>query len=333
MWKSLALLLILAISSNASILSESEPNNTFAQANFMQCGDTVLCAHLDGHATDFFRFLLPAGDSVYIRTFSCGDDEDTFIVLYDSLFNLLAVDDNSGPGAFSTIAVFPTVTQMCYLQLFDPTGQSTGPYSLTLECTHVQSGPHDLCANARPITFFPYYDESTTFGAGSEGGTAAPDVFYRLSLATPADIFIQVCSEFFDARVQILLQCVSGYMDDASDGSCMQGADLYSYQLEARDYLIIVEGTSATQYGEFSIEVNPVFAECPAPDSLILFTVGDMPFLDWPDVPDASYYLIEGALSGEGPFEAITTTTQSFWQDNTGYAVPRRFYHVRSICQ
>ncbi|MCL4305718.1 hypothetical protein KJZ99_07365 [bacterium] len=316
----------------ARILGESEPNNTFQQANPIQCGDTVLCAHLDGHGADFFRFQLPAGDSVYIRTFSCETPENTMILLYDSLNTLIGVDDNSGPGAFSTIALFPLTTQMCYLQVLDPSGQSTGTYSLALQCQHMFSGPHDLCANARPVTFFPYYDESTTFGAGSEGGTAAPDVFYRLSLATPADLYIQVCSEFFNARVQILSQCVSGYLDDADTGSCLLGADLYSYGLTARDYLIMVEGTTANQFGEFSIEISPALGECPPVPNLLIFSVGNVPFLDWPDVAEADYYLIEGALNGEGPFEGITTTIESYWQDFNGFALARRFYRVRSIC-
>lgn len=327
-----ALLLTVSLA-GARIISESEPNNDFQHPNQLECGDTVLCAHLDSHGADFFRFTMFAGDSLYLRTFACESNENTIILLYDSLYNLLTLNDNGGQQEFSTIAYFPLFTQTAYIQVIDITGLSTGSYSLTYECEHQTGGLNDLCGQARPVTFFPYYDEGTTFGAVSEGGTGAPDVYYRLSLATPADIFVRICSEFFDARVQILTGCVSGFMDDASDGDCQLGADLYSFALQAQEYYIMVEGTSTNQVGDFTIEVYPVLQECPPVPWLTIFTVANAPFLDWPAVLEADAYLIEGALSGEGPFEGIALTTETFWQDPIGFGVARRFYRVRSICQ
>jgi len=328
-----AILLLLVALARANQVTETEPNGTFQQANLIACGDTVLCAHLDGTGADFFRFLMPAGDSVYLRTLPCETQEATSIVLYDSAMQFIQVDVNDGPQEFSLIGYFSTYAQFCYVQVLNHTGDSYGSYNFVVDCLTQSVGLHDLCSSARPVTFFPYYDESSTAGCGSEGGTAAPDVFYRLSLATPGDVFIQVCSEFFDARVQILTQCVSGYMDDSFEGACQLGADLYSFGLLAQDYYIIVEGTSLTQAGDFSIEVSPVLQECPPVAWLVLGVVANQPFLDWPEVPEADNYVIEAALSANGPFEAQAISSVSYWADPLGFTFPQRFYHVRALCQ
>ncbi|MBK6765274.1 MAG: hypothetical protein IPG71_02855 [bacterium] len=333
MFQVAALLLWLCSLAYADIVSESEPNNSFAQANLISCGDTVQCAHLDGVGPDFFRFAMPAGDSVYLRTLLCETQESTIIVLYDSAQQFITMDINNGPQEFSVIGYYSTYPQYCYVQILSRFGNSFNTYNFVVDCLDQIVGLHDVCSTARPVTFFPYYDESTTAGCGSEGGTAAPDVYYGLSLATPGDVFIQICSEFFDARVQILTQCVSGYMDDASEGTCQLGADLYSFGLLPQDYYIMVEGTSLLQAGAFSIEVAPVLQECPPVPWLVLGIVANEPFLEWPEVPEADSYLIEAALSANGPFEALAVTSQSFWQDPVGFALPQRFYHVRALCQ
>lgn len=318
----------------ARIVHESEPNDHFTTADSIACGDTVECAHLDISEGDFYRLTVPGGDSVYFRTLPCeGSNEDTYILLYDSNYGLIAYNDDSGPQEFSTLGVFLPFNQLCYVQVVDPAGNSTGGYDLAVHCQFVPSGPNDLCSQARQVTFWPYYDEGTTFGAGSEIGTAAPDVFYQFTLATPGDIFVQVCSPGFDARVQVLLACGSGLMDDASEGTCELGADLYSFGLQTQTYYLLVEGTSAGQFGEFTIEISPVLGECPTPQELKIFDVGGLPFLDWLDVPEADLYLIEQASNGQGPWEALDLTPETFWQDPVGFGLTRRFYRVRSICE
>lgn len=327
------LLLIWFASAQARIVSESEPNDGFAEADSIACADTVECAHLDSMSGDFFRLVVPGGDSVYFRTLPCVGDENTVILLYDSTFALLGINDNSGPGLFSTLGVFLQVNQLCYVQVVDPTRSSTGPYTLIVECVAFEYSSNGLCSNARPVTFFPYYDEGSTFGAGNEVGTPSPDVYYELTLATPGDVFVRVCSDAFDSRVQMITHCVGGLMDDASEGECQLGADLFLFGLSAQTYYIMVEGTTASQFGDFTIEISPVLQPCSVPLELLLFTVGELPFLDWLDVPEADYYLIEQASSGEGPFEALAVTNESFWQDPTGYILAKRFYRVRSICE
>ena len=317
----------------ARVVSEQEPNNSFAEANEIECGDTVLCASSLPNQGDFFTLVVPGGDSTYFRTFACENDANTFVLLYDSTYNLLALNDDGGPGTYSSLWVFFPQERRCYLQVVDSHNNPPGDYSLSVTCQFVGAGLHDLCSSARQVTFFPYYDESSTYGCGSEAGTAAPDVYYQLTLATPGDLFIQVCSEFFDARVQVLESCVSGFLDDSQTGSCLQGADLPVFGLQAQTYYIMVEGTALNQYGDFSIEILPLLEPCPEPSTLKIFDVGGLPFLDWEGVPEADYYLIEQATNGQGPYEAVATTTETFWQDPIGFSLSRRFYRIRSICE
>lgn len=317
----------------ARLVSEHEPNDGFATATPIACGDTVLCAQGDQNSGDFYSLIVPGGDSTYFRTFHCSIDMNTTVLLYDSSQNLIAYNDNGGPGNYSDLGVFLTQNQRCYLQVVDPGHAFPSDYTLTVSCLFPSVGPHDICSSARQINFFPYYDESSTAGCGSEGGIPSPDVFYQLSLATPGDVYIQVCSEFFNSRVQILSGCVTGFMDDSDAGECQQGADLLSFGLQAQTYYIMVEGTSASQFGDFSIEVRPYLAECPPPTNLKIFNAGGFPLLDWDADPDVNLFLIEQAPDGHGPFEALATTPETFWQDPLGFALTRRFYRVRSVCQ
>ncbi len=326
------LFLLLCSTALARIVSESEPNDFFDDANDIECGDTVQCANLGLLQPDFYRLVIPGGDSVYITSFPCQADVNTTIVLYDSLYQLLGIDLDSGLGSYASLGWFAQFNQTCYLQVFCTQGPG-GDYSLTVTCETQNNSGHALCSTARPVTFWPYYDESSTLGAGNEMGTAAPDVYYTFSPPTSGDFLVQVCSAAFDSRVQLFGFCTGELMDDASDGTCQFGADLYLFGLTTRTYFIVVEGMSASQFGEFTIEINPILQECPAPLELVLFTVGGLPFLDWQTVPEADYYLIEQSSSAAGPFEALATTTESFWQDNLGFALATRFYRVRSICQ
>jgi hypothetical protein len=58
----LVLVLLLAASASAAIVSEQEPNSTLETANLVQCGDTVYCAELSpANDVDHFRFWVAAG--------------------------------------------------------------------------------------------------------------------------------------------------------------------------------------------------------------------------------------------------------------------------------
>jgi hypothetical protein len=323
---------LLVTLAHSAIVFESEPNNGFALADQLQCGDTVQCAGLDAlGGGDFFRFYLPPGDSIYLTTFACGTACNTAICLYDAAFHLLATDDNGGDGDFSRVGYFCVTAGEYFAQVIRAAGDDGG-YCFALSCLSHPPGDHDLCAAARDVTFLPYYDEGTTTGAGSEAGTAAPDVFYHFSMPYQGNVLVQVCSEFFDSRVQLLSHCVGGFGDDSDAGTCQEGADLTLFALQAGDYYLLVEGTSAPQYGDYSIEVSFALPPCPTVEGLVLGRVGGMPFLDWPTYTEADYYLVEQAASVDGPFEGLAIAYDSYYTDSTGFLTQKRFYQVRAIC-
>ncbi|MCC6475968.1 hypothetical protein IT157_02845 [bacterium] len=329
----IAVLLVIASVVRPAIVFESESNNDFALADVIQCGDTVQCAGLDAMGSgDFYRFALPPGDSTYLTTFACGASCNTFICLYDASFNLLSADDNGGVGEFSRIGYFCQTASDYYAQVFRA-GGGDGSYSLSLDCISREVGDHDLCSSARDVSFLPYYDEGTTTGALSEAGTAAGDVFYHFSRPYQGNVLVQICSEFFDSRVQLLTHCVGGFGDDSDMGTCQLGADLTLFALQEGDYFLLVEGTSAPQMGDYSIEVSFAVPPCPTVAGLVLGRVGGLPFLDWPTYSEADYYFVEQSTNVDGPFEGLAISYDSYYTDSTGFLQQKRFYQVRAICQ
>lgn len=329
----IAVLLVIASVTRPAIVFESELNNEFAQADVIQCDDTVQCAELDAAGSaDFFRFNLPPGDSVYFTTFACGLPCNTVLCLYDAAFNLIDTDDDGGEGGFSRLGYFCIASGAYYAQIFRSAG-GDGSYSFSLDCISREVGDHDLCSSARDVSFLPYYDEGTTTGASSEAGTAAGDVFYHFSMPYQGNVLVQVCSEFFDSRVQLLTHCVGGFGDDSDMGTCQMGADLTLFALQEGDYYLLIEGTSALQAGDYSIEVSLALPPCPTVDGLVLGRVGGLPFLDWPTFSEADYYLVEQSANVDGPFEGLAIAFDSYYADSTGLLQQKRFYQVRAICQ
>jgi hypothetical protein len=204
-------------------------------------------------------------------------------------------------------------------------------YNLICNCRSPEPENFDFCETARVIPQLPYYDEGDTFGRADNGGTPAPDVFYQFTQPILSDIQIEVCAEFFDARVQILGGCLHDFMDDASTG-CQLGATLTSYGVAPGEYYIMVEGTSQFEAGQYSIYVQPSFPECPSPEQVVVFDIGGLPSLDWLDVPEADYYLIRQSTTADGPYQNLDTTFISFYQDPAGFAAQTRFYQVQTVC-
>ncbi|RPH94362.1 hypothetical protein EHM69_07630 [candidate division KSB1 bacterium] len=272
-------------------ISESEPNNLFAEADPVQCGDTVVCAILSSiYDVDHFRFDVYSGDSIIAMTFDCaGSETNTLMVLYDNRDSVVAVNDNSGPGMFSRIVYRATYTGYYIVRVIAVVLEGDSAYNLQVYCPQYSTEDYDVCATARIIPSFPYYHEGTTRGMRDDcRGTAAPDVFYKFHNPAVSNMFITVCSDSFDARVQILGRCCGDFWDDASEG-CGLGAELVSFSLAEGDYWIIVEGMAANQTGAFSIEVVAQMPGCPTPGPVVLATIGGYPFLGWPEATGHSY--------------------------------------------
>ena len=331
----LAVAMICASWSNltAAIVEEHEPNNTSATANPVQCGDTVLCGVLDPlNDVDHFRFWSWVTDSIVLTSFSCnGSDANTFMVLYDNQDSVLAVDDDSGPRWYSEIRYIAHYSGEYVVRVFRQPSYPDSAYSLAINCPVHLPENYDLCTTPRIIPSLPYYDEGTTLGMTNQCGTAARDVFYKFHNPVQGNLLITVCSDYFDARVQILGGCCSDFWDDADQG-CNLGAVLASFNVDPGDYYIMVEGTSANEAGDFSIQVAAQFPNCPAPGPVVISSIGGYPALDWPELTGPSYYIVWYCANENGVYDHLGTTFFTYFIDSTGYAGQRRFYKVTSVC-
>jgi hypothetical protein len=317
----------------ATRIAEQEPNNELSQANPVSCGDTVYCAMMTPwYDPDHFVCFVNAGDSLILSTFSCnGSLTNTFLVLFDDRDSILASDNDNGPDQFSQINYSISRTGYYTARVLRMQNSADSTYCLCVDCRIPVPENYDLCTSPRIIAVLPYYDEGTTYGMTNQCGTTSPDVFYIFHNPIIGDYFIQVCSEFFDARVQLLTGCCGEYLDDADTG-CNLGAILATYSLPIGDYVVMVEGTATQQMGDFSISISAQLPECPQPDSLIVTTIGGLPFLDWPQLTGPMYYIVWQAVSSDGPFEHLGTTVFTYFVDSLGFAAPRRFYQVTAVC-
>lgn len=314
-------------------VTEHEPNGTFATANVLQCTDTVYCATLTPwNDLDYFRFHAFYGDSIVAYTLPCeGNHTDTYLILYNDRDSILAADDDGGMENFSRINWASQYSGDYTLRVHRLTATTDSTYCLVVGCPRWLPEAFDVCATARVIPAFPYYDEATTFGAHSECGTLAADVFYKFHNPVADGLVITVCSDHFDARVQVLGSCCNDFGDDADQG-CNQGAVLSVQSLPPGDFYIMVEGTSANQAGNFSLDVTAHLPGCPQPDSVTVFTVGGYPFLDWPEQVGPTFWVIWCSNYVQGPYEHLGTTTQTFYVDSSGYVGARRYYRVTAEC-
>ena len=329
-----AVAIVLAVTSLGwGWIEESEPNDLNSQADPAQCGDTVYCGFLSWQGdADNFRFTAVAGDSLILLTFDCeGGETNTHLSLYDDNDSVLAVNDNGGPMYYSEIryAITRTAEYVARVVRGGPSPDST--YNLWIDCPHPPPEDYDLCETARVIPDLPYYNEGSTQGQTNQTGSPAPDVFYTLNIPVTGDYTFMVCSDLFDARVQVLGRCIGDFWDDANEG-CNLGAVLTSYGLAPGQYWILVEGTAANEIGEFSLDVTAALPECPPPESVTLSTVGGNPFLDWAEQTGPMYYIVWRSSTSDGAFEHLGTTFFTFFTDSTGYGSLRRFYQITSVC-
>lgn len=332
----LAFFLILTVIPPLSFafVTESEPNNTTAQADPVQCGDTVYCAALDGIGdVDHFRFAVMAQDSIIVLTESCGGSlTNTFLVLFDDQDSVLAHNDDGNGGRFSLIR-YRALYSGDYVVGVLRQSSSDSIYSLRVECPRGVPEAYDFCSSPRIIASFPYNDSGSTRGM-TDGpcGTLAPDVFYKFFNPVLSNIKVTVCSDPFDARVQLITQCCGDLLDDASEG-CERGAEITYLNAIEGDYYIMVEGTLPEEVGEFSIRVDAITPDCPEPGPMVLTTIGGYPFLDWPEVAGPSYFIVWQATSLSDFPEHLGVTFVTYFVDSiAGFSGTRKFYHVTAMC-
>jgi len=108
---SLALLLVAGGWAHAGTFSESESNNTLATANSIGSysvpgGSLIIDGSIDDNDVDWFEFTLtdPASLSVF-AAFSFGGSADGVMQLVTSSGDVIAFDDDSGPGFMPSLQV------------------------------------------------------------------------------------------------------------------------------------------------------------------------------------------------------------------------------------
>ncbi len=316
-----------------ALVSEQEPNNLAAQANPVVCGDTVFCGTLPGTDTDGFRFAVTAHDSLIITTFACaGSHTNTLLILYSPRDSILVLNDNGGPEAFSCVRWLAAESGDYTVYVYRHPATPDCTYSLLVDCPRFVAEAYDLCNSPRIIPGFPYFDETgSTRGATSQCGSAAPDVFYRFQNPALSTLRIEVCTNQFNARVQVVQGCCLQYLDDADTG-CDLGATLMTYNLPEGDYNILVEGTTAAAAGAFSLEVTADLPDCPVPGPVVLATIGGYPTLDWPELNGPAYYVVWQCATLGAEWEHVGTTYFTYYTDSTGYVGLRKFYYVSAVC-
>jgi hypothetical protein len=314
--------------------TEHEPNNTLLQANALQCTDTVVCGVLTPvNDADYFSVHVFEGDSIVTMTMACsGSSTDTHLMLFDDQNSVCASDEDSGPELFSMIRYAAVRSGTYKIRVMRTPTSRDSTYNLIVQCPRWLPEAYDSCTSARVITALPYYDEGTTFGAHQENcGTPSPDVFYKFHNPAESEVYITVCSDLFDAHLQIWGRCCGDPGDDSEDG-CGRGAALHLFRLPVGDYWIMVEGTTAAQQGNFSIEVTAHLSDCAKPDSIVLANIGGYPMLDWHELTGPTFYIVWIANYCQGPWEHLGTTTETFYIDSTGFVGSRKFYQVTSVC-
>jgi hypothetical protein len=107
---------------SATVISPFEPSSITVWGGLNYGGDL-----------DRFRFTLNAPRKLRMRTFGLnGSNPDTFGVLFNQWYGVLASDDNTGgAGQFLMEIILPAGTY--YLQVGGHTGSVTGSYRLFME--------------------------------------------------------------------------------------------------------------------------------------------------------------------------------------------------------
>ncbi|MFH1106470.1 MAG: hypothetical protein V1787_01095 [Candidatus Micrarchaeota archaeon] len=157
-----------------------------AASRTVSCGDTVTPAYLHFNDKDWYSVVVPAQTRLTLATDAVnpGDDTDTYIELYRSCGSqILAQDDNGGPGSYSLISDYvPAYYDDYNLKVRGRYPGSTGPYKVTFTCT----APPADAACCLPGGSCQPLDQTQCYGQGGqyyEGVSCQPNPCGELPLA------------------------------------------------------------------------------------------------------------------------------------------------------
>lgn len=137
-----------AFSGASAVINETEPNNTFGQANDIVRGavpwaDVGMLSLNPAGDIDWFRIMLTSGEIFTIVTTPqppTFEDPDTYMGLFDNSQALLVVDDDSGQGRGSLIQWQAQYTGFHYIAI-------TGFGDINFAGNHSIAGDYTLTAS------------------------------------------------------------------------------------------------------------------------------------------------------------------------------------------
>ena len=124
---------------NATLYSEVEPNNSFAQAQFFNLSNGTINlsnAYLENNYSDYFSFYGTFGNSVSIAMDALPSSvilsRDTYLFLNNSSYANLVTNDDSGPDYNALIANYILPYTGNYYVLANDWGSFDSPYNYNL---------------------------------------------------------------------------------------------------------------------------------------------------------------------------------------------------------
>lgn len=243
---------------------ETEPNGTCGMANPIGLGETISGIQTPGGIgeNDYYSFTLD--QEMYVEISTSGWDDfnvDTFLELYDGCpGNLLAADDDGGPGYTSLIGMMlPAGTYYVNATVSPFSVGATYPYDLTVEASVPpidEVEPNDTCGTANPAFLGDTY-------LASISPTGDRDNFL---LSVPSDGYVEVETAGPSGDTVLQVQSADGSVvigcdDDGGDGLF----SLFGCCLPAGDYCVTVReyGDNST-IGDYSVEFRDLGACTPS---------------------------------------------------------------------
>ena len=142
-----------------------------------------------------------------------------------------------------------------------PTAASAQTRAPRRSTTTAPAAVHAACIAARPLAAGDVVEDSTAgsadrFHAQCGDGTASPDAVYRLHVAAPSRVVLQLEADY-DAVLQLRSECER----DASELACNDdtGDARHSYvdtSVEPGDYFVVVDGYRSANAGHYALHVS-----------------------------------------------------------------------------
>lgn len=231
------------------------------------CGDTVrgttveAGSHIGNGASDHvYTFSLPSSDgSQTVQFDSCDSEFDTYLrVTRGNIHGAeLAACDDCGPCGLHTVldavlecdATQPNYSpegDTCeYNLVIEGFSSNEGVYAVTMNCDSEMDG---AIACGETVS-------GSTVGAGSHVGNGASDHFYAFSLDRSSNIQMDSCASSYDTFLRIFDMSLGEEYTSCDDcGNCGTRTVLDA-QLEAGDYVLVIEGYAESE-GEYSVTMN-----------------------------------------------------------------------------